>query len=94
MFKVNGVVSIFGDNKRREITVDEQGNITGDEMFKFEVLFLMETMQRRGKAIGPIHYVPDGSYISDVIAISLVVDMICEDAEFIGEWPKIGEVEK
>ena len=88
MFKVNGVVSIFGDNKRREIIVDEHGNITGDELFKFEVLFLLETMQRRGKAIGPVHYVPDGSYISDVIAISLVVDMICEDAEFIGNGRK------
>ncbi|MFD9628668.1 hypothetical protein [Peribacillus muralis] len=93
MYKIRGKLNILNDNQEREITVDN-GAVTGDEIFEFEIKFVMEQKEKRGEPIGPSLYVPKGKYIADELAVLLLVRSICTDVKLQGDIPEAAEGEE
>ncbi|MCS0827393.1 hypothetical protein NX029_26115 [Cytobacillus firmus] len=88
MFKARGSLKILGDKKIREITYDK-GKITGDDMFVFELRFMLDRMEKYGDAVGPSQYFPKGKYEADATAVMLTIRMICDNLQLQGDIPTL-----
>lgn len=89
MFKAKGKLAILADNKEREITVDN-GKITGDEIFEFEIKYILNRLAKKNKPVGAANYTPKTEdYTKDSLAVLLVIRDICSVVAFEGDTPTL-----
>lgn len=89
MRKISGYLSILGNSERKSVAVSDTFEITGDIVLTHMLLMELAFKQKSGDAIGPIHYLPQGDYNKDLTAIMLMAELMLDDMELEGDWPKI-----
>ncbi|NKW87073.1 hypothetical protein [Bacillus cereus] len=88
MFKAKGKLNILRDNKVREVVYDN-GKLSGDDSLIFNLRKSLELAEEKGGSLGHVRYKAKKPYISDPMAVLIMIDKICSDAEFTGDVPTL-----